>query len=86
MEKIEYYDTEKLDVFLNRMIGLSDYTYEELIYYLMVKHTILPASYKTVRATPHVDIILGIGNDFTANLVMDEDAWEELQSMVTKEL
>lgn len=82
----EYYDTDRLDSFLGRIAGLSEYTYEELIYYLMVKHTIHPAPVKIVHGTKHVDIILGIGDDFTANLVMDEDAWEELQNIVSQDL
>ena len=80
---IEYYDLEKLDKHLEKMKALGEYTTEELIYYLMVKNTVLPAPVETKRYTPHVDIVLGIGKDFTASLTMDEDAWEELQEMIS---
>ena len=81
---IEYYDLEKLDKFLVKMKKLGEeYTQEELVWYLMVKNPILPAPVETKRYTPHVDITLGIGNDFTASLIMDEDAWEELQEIVS---
>ena len=30
--------------------------------------------------TPTVDVLIGIGNDHVANLIMDKDAWEALKS------
>lgn len=29
--------------------------------------------------SPHIEVIIGIGKDHTASLIMDVDAWEELK-------
>ena len=57
-------------------------TNEELLGVLFSRHKIHVAAEKTERLTPHFCIIIGIGDDEVAELVLSKEAMDKLVEMI----
>jgi len=58
----------------------------QLLYDLTKNQKPFPAPKETVRYIPHYEFLIAIGNDYTAHITMDKEAYEELLRMVEANL
>lgn len=65
-------------LFMDDWNRLSDYSEEQLLHELMTRKEVMPAPVKTTRYTKHYCVMVGIGNDHFAEIVLDVDAYSEL--------
>jgi hypothetical protein len=69
----------------NKMI-LSETKEELLLLALIHRNKLLPAPKKIELFTEHKELTIGIGNDYTATIIIDNDALKELYDMVNVEI
>ena len=74
---VEVSDKDKA-LFMDEYDGLNDYSDEQLLWSLMTRRASSPTPRKTTRYTKHYSSIIGIGDDYSAEIVIDSESYKAL--------